>query len=151
MNAEKCPSFGVCAQHRESPLVEVGGGLKEIFVSLRPKATGPDCLSQHASHLCMNTRLVWWSGQKAPLSPGHPTQGFNTSDSPHAHHFSTVWRATLGRGEKCRTRVCDTFWKSRPARDGLGGTLFNGFEESSFWKPRGWVGGYKDGDFWADL
>lgn len=38
--------------------LEVGGGSKEIFVSLNPKATGLDCQSQHATHLWMNTTLV---------------------------------------------------------------------------------------------
>lgn len=80
-------------------------------MSLSPKAIGPDCLSQHASHLCMNTTLVRWSGQKAPPSPGHPTQGFNTSDSPHARQFRTVSRTTLGKGESTGQECAAPFGK----------------------------------------
>ena len=45
-------------------------------MSPSPQAIGPDWPSQHASPLSMNTSLVRWSGQKAPLWPGDPTQGF---------------------------------------------------------------------------
>ena len=38
--------------------LDVGGDLKEIFVSPSPKGISPDCPSQHAPHLCVNTTLV---------------------------------------------------------------------------------------------
>lgn len=55
-----------------------GGGVKEIFVSLNPEATGGDCCSQHAPHLCMNDTLVCRRAQNLtpppPVPPG-PSPG----------------------------------------------------------------------------